>query len=1002
MFQKSVLDSFVKSIEESEVVKSYNEYLKYKEKADEIREFKEEEYQDGFLKDIFENCLGYTLKTTNPKDYNLERETKNETDSKKADGAIYHNGEIIGVVELKDQRTKDLDRAKKGELSPVDQGFRYLNSHSKAKYLIVSNFNETRLYINKKTEYIDFFLFDLDFENFKIFYSLFNYQNISNNTVTDLKSKSTQNEEKISKDLYKDFSDFRLKLFDNIVKNNTTHTPKDLLRLTQKLCDRIIFILFAEDRELLRANTIKEIREKHKSDVFEHSLYDYYKIYFDSVNQGNQKLGIPKYNGGLFAKDEILDSLVIDDDFLDTKAQKLSDYDFASEVSVNILGHIFEQSLTDLEELTAKLEDKEFDNKKTKRKKDGVFYTPEYITKYIVENTLGKLCAEKKEELKIPTEIEIKNPKKLLKKEKDLKEKILDYRAWLKDLKILDPACGSGAFLNQALDFLIKEHTTVRDLLLPFQDLTIGYEIEKEILENNLYGVDINEDATEIAKLSLWLRTAYKGRELTKLADKIKTGNSLIDDKTVAENAFIWEEEFPEVFEKGGFDVVIGNPPYLGGRDWKNKETEEFFINKYKVAEYQFDMYLLFWELGINLLKKEQLISYITPNTWLNNQKNSKLRELILTETNILSLVDYSQIDVFEDATVLTTIATLKKSNEKTKTAIYQPINEILKIVNEVEQNTWINNDYFIININLSENDGKILNKIEKSSSSLDTFGAVKFGVKIYQKGKGVPKQESYFSKEKIFESSTKVDETYRKYITGKDIERYYHQWNNTWLKYGKNLAEPRYPELFEGSKILVRRIVGETLVATFVEEDLVINQLLQIVKLENEKLTKTITAILGSKMMIYYFRKKYNRQEKTFPEIRIYELASLPILKNLTPHSNMDKKADLMLDLNKDLQKKKEKFLKRLTSNFQLDKLSKKLENFEDLDFQEFTKELKKKKISLTLKDQDDWEEYFNDYKKEITDLKIQINTTDKEIDKMVYKLYGLTDEEIEIVEGI
>ena len=111
-------------------------------------------------------------------------------------------------------------------------------------------------------------------------------------------------------------------------------------------------------------------------------------------------------------------------------------------------------------------------------------------------------------------------------------------------------------------------------------DITAYYEIEKSILENNLYGVDINEDAVEIAKLSLWLRTASKGRELTKLADKIKCGNSLIDDIHVASNAFVWEDEFPEVFEHGGFDVVIGNPPYLGGREWKNKETENYFISK--------------------------------------------------------------------------------------------------------------------------------------------------------------------------------------------------------------------------------------------------------------------------------------------------------------------------------------------------------------------------------------------------------------------------------------
>ena len=187
---------------------------------------------------------------------------------------------------------------------------------------------------------------------------------------------------------------------------------------------RIIFILFAEDRGLLTANTIKEIRERHKNDGFgDRTMYDYYKLYFDAINKGNKKLNIPKYNGGLFAVDETLDNLIIDDNILDLDAQALSNYDFMSDVSVNILGHIFEQSLTDLEEINATINNTEFDNKKSKRKKDGVFYTPEYITKYIVDNTLGKLCNDKKETLKLKEITAPKNPKKPTKKRR-LKKKI--------------------------------------------------------------------------------------------------------------------------------------------------------------------------------------------------------------------------------------------------------------------------------------------------------------------------------------------------------------------------------------------------------------------------------------------------------------------------------------------------------------------------------------------------------------------------------------------------
>ena len=131
-------------------------------------------------------------------------------------------------------------------------------------------------------------------------------------------------------------------------------------------------------------------------------------------------------------------------------------------------------------------------------------------------------------------------------------------------LKILDPACGSGAFLNQALSFLIEEHKNIDDLIAELTNTPLRiFDTDKAILENNIFGVDINDESVEIAKLSLWLRTAQKGRKLSNLNNNIKCGNSLIDDPELAgDKAFKWEEEFPEIFAKGGFDVVIGNPPY--------------------------------------------------------------------------------------------------------------------------------------------------------------------------------------------------------------------------------------------------------------------------------------------------------------------------------------------------------------------------------------------------------------------------------------------------------
>src|SRR5574344_1164396 len=650
MFQKSIINS-VKQ-DETKVALRWASFQKFLEKVEYIKTVKEEKYQDGFLVDIFENCLGYTLDMTNPKSFNLEREKKNETDGKKADGVIYVNEKVVGVIELKGQDTKNLDKIE-------TQAFNYHASHSNSKYIIISNFDELRFYVDKKTAYEKFNLFTLNYEEFKKLHLLISYESIKDDVPLKLKEKTNSFEQDISKKLYKDFSNFRTALFENIVKNNLGNealassllncealNQQTLLRLTQKLCDRIIFILFAEDRDLLRTNMIKEIREEFINQKFtNYSLYDIYKFYFEAINKGNDKLQIPQYNGGLFATDLLLDSLIIDDFILNENVQILSNYDFASEISVNILGHIFEQSLTDLEELQANIENIDFDKTKSKRKKDGVFYTPEYITRYIVENTLGKMCSEKREELLIGNGILIpSNPKKLTKQEQQTKENLQEYKNWLLNLNLLHPACGSGAFLNQALEYLISEHTNLQNDLALMGDLFASYMVEEEILEHNLYGVDINEDAVEIAKLSLWLRTAKRGRPLTKLADKIDCANSLL--------------EMP--FSENSFDVVIGKPPYV--RQEAIKEQKEALSKIYKGANGTADLYVYFYELALNMLKPNGLKGFICSNKFFRAKYGENLREYILQNTTILQIADFNGVKIFEDATVDSAITIFQKT----------------------------------------------------------------------------------------------------------------------------------------------------------------------------------------------------------------------------------------------------------------------------------------------------------------------------------------------------
>ena len=754
MFQKSIINS-VKQ-DETKVALRWASFQKFLEKVEYIKTVKEEKYQDGFLVDIFENCLGYTLDMTNPKSFNLEREKKNETDGKKADGVIYVNEKVVGVIELKGQDTKNLDKIE-------TQAFNYHASHSNSKYIIISNFDELRFYVDKKTAYEKFNLFTLNYEEFKKLHLLISYESIKDDVPLKLKEKTNSFEQDISKKLYKDFSNFRTALFENIVKNNLGNetlvssvlngealNQQTLLRLTQKLCDRIIFILFAEDRTLLRTNTIREIREEFINQKFtNYTLYDIYKFYFDAISNGNEKLDISKYNGGLFATDELLDSLIIDDFILNDNVQILSNYDFASEISVNILGHIFEQSLTDLEELQANIDNVNFDKTKSKRKKDGVFYTPEYITRYIVENTLGKMCSEKREELLIGNGILIpSNPKKLTKQEQQTKDNLQEYKNWLLNLKILDPACGSGAFLNQALEYLISEHKNLQNDLALMGDLFASYMVEEEILEHNLYGVDINEDAVEIAKLSLWLRTAKRGRALTKLADKIVCANSLL--------------EMP--FSENSFDVVIGNPPYV--RQEAIKEQKEALSKIYKVANGTADLYVYFYELALNMLKPNGLKGFICSNKFFRAKYGENLREYILQNTTILQIADFNGVKIFEDATVDSAITIFQKQKADN--------NSTFKVVDVDLINSYLMKQSDLTKTSFSFSNPKelaIKQKIEKIGTPLKEWD-----INIYR-GILTGFNEAFIideaTKNELIKKDQKSEEIIKPILRGRDIRKY-------------------------------------------------------------------------------------------------------------------------------------------------------------------------------------------------------------------------------------
>ncbi|MBT3168461.1 MAG: N-6 DNA methylase [Candidatus Cloacimonetes bacterium] len=1241
LFQKVIVKKYLKNLPLDLIEENYQKYTKYFNdfsRTQRIRTLKEEQYQEGFLRELFVECLNYTI---NPdENFNLTTEFKNKTDAEKADGAILKDNKPIAVIELKSTKTKDLKTIEK-------QAFNYKAHQVDCKYVITSNFEKIRLYINDATEFEEFNVFQLSKDEFKFLYLCFSKESLFENIPARIKEKSNQHEEQISKKLYNDYSDFRNKIFQNLTKNNPQFDKLMLFKKSQKLLDRFLFIFFAEDKGLIPANMISKIIDDYNKlkgmDNYT-PLYSEFKRFFSYINKGNERYNISKYNGGLFKFDEILDNVKIDDDVLITDSLKLSNYDFDSEVDVNILGHIFEHSLDDIENITVKLSINEtatsvtmghvplskaevplstvnvpLSKKTSRRKKEGVFYTPNYITKYIVENTIGSLCEEKKKELKlINLEVDDTYTKKGRKGEivpsqkgEQLLAKLEEYKEWLLSLKILDPACGSGAFLNQALNFLIEEHSFIINLEA---DLRKGqfsiFDIDIAVLENNLYGVDINEESVEIAKLSLWLKTAKKGRKLTDLSEHIKCGNSLIDDPEIAgDKAFDWHKEFPQIFtvkdkkawhittalhnsrysqrmldynvitddvvllteedeifitsaiatiikednlnipaynictdhlhfiivceeenltkivgkikavsarkyniEKGitvplvnaeptrrqidaeptkghvdaeltrghvplskeekkkynslwtqkfgrkeiltdeqlnntinyiydnrkkhnfpnnkqlqkiinkitctvghafrfeyngGFDVVIGNPPYVFARENIKENEKKHYSKIYNSAIYQINTYLLFMEKSIKLLKHKGSFGLIVPNAWLMVYSGKGIREYLLNNCNlnqIINLEGYS----FENVNVETiVILAQKEKDSKKKFDVFLSKDKEFVFSHKSHQLDFSKNEGYEFKVFSDDISLLLTKKIIKNSVMLDSIVQIKAGLQAYEKGKGNPKQTAEDVRNRPYDFNFKFDESTFKYLDGKNVNRYFVHWSGLYLKYGEHLAAPRTFNLFNGKKIIIREITGKypkSVIATFNEDIYLYNRSnIAIIEREEKKISlKYILVILNSSLISYYFMKNTAKSvRKMFPKIILKDLRLFPFKEiSIESQKPFIEKADIMLSLNKQKQEKVNKFLQRLETNFVIEKFTNKIKAFYNYDFKTLIAELKKKKIKLTLVQQDEWEEYFNIYQETINQLQKQITQTDKEIDQMVYNLYGLTKEEIEIVE--
>lgn len=1269
-FQHSVLNKYINAQQEESVKQAYEKFSRYFHNPDiqqNIRDAKEEQFQEGFLRELFVEVFGYVL-NPNP-NYDLTSELKNEKGAKKADGAILSRGhdplstpKAIAVIELKGTDTTDLDKIN-------GQAFNYKNNHSGCIYVITSNFEKLRFFIHNSVEHLEFNLFTLSEQDFRLMYLCLSAENLLNGLPLKVKEESLLRDETITKQLYKDYAAFKHDLWQNMVKNSHDGNQLVLFKKTQKLLDRFLFILFAEDSGLLPPNSVSRIVKRwtvlKEEDAYK-PLYDIFKQYFGYINKGRKGQSpqddIFAYNGGLFLDDLLLDAVVIDDAVLHHHVMKLTAYNFQSEVDVNILGHIFENSLNEIEDVTAMLEGQEADRSKSRRKKDGVFYTPKYITKYIVDNTLGKLCETKKQELGIVDE-EYAKGRRNRKKDtiKQLDGLLTEYREWLLSLTICDPACGSGAFLNQALEFLIEEHAYADELKAQlFGGGLVFQDVSNHILENNIYGVDINDESVEIAKLSLWLRTAQRGRKLTTLNNNIKCGNSLIDDFAVAgEKAFDWKKEFPTVFRikekkafhittathdsrtsqrmidhkvrqlrdggtrpkaegiwlepedeilitntlaeiikedqlnvmaynicgdhmhlllvceeeevskivgkikaitskeyntavgittrghvplskeekktynslwtqkfgckeiedekqlwntveyirtnrekhelpplpqhsigplshsnkgagslvleqnelfycsydhafrteyKGGFDVVIGNPPYLrvqGLRGNFEKETQ-FYETEYKSATGRFDIYVLFIEKAFQLIKQLGKVSFILPHKFLISDFGEGIRSFLTNKQAVESLVHFGSEMVFEDASTYTCILGLSHGNEQLLYKQLNPSNVLFDFhFDKIDVKTLSGDKW-----NLQSGDsGEIFKKLSRHPFTLkDVLSAIRTGIDsgdddlFIMQGKIVGDKFIGFSN-KIGQEVEIETALIKPMLKGKDVKRFskishdfyviypHHEVEGKTIPYEEEEMKLKFPLTYNYmlpfKEALVKKKIHKktnpkywyslhrSREKTVFEQEKIITpetslggnmsidyskfyhntQVYSLIRNNEYELDyKFLIAVLNSNLFWFYLQSTGAILRGGYFRFKTKYLEPFPFPEPISHKEQIPfiEKVNIMLKNTTEIQNIQSQFLLLFQSKFELEKLSSNLQNWYKLDFKDFLKELKKAKVQLSLSEEAEWMHYFNEQKQLALQLKSEIDQTDKEIDRMVYTLYGLTEEEVKIIEKI
>lgn len=779
----------------------------------------------------------------------------------------------------------------KSDIAPAYQVRRYGWS-AKVPISIVTDFEEFSIYdCTKKPNpkdkasvaRIKYITYDKYLDEFDFLWDVFAKENLPKGRFdkyvqSDTRKKGTAT---VDNEFLKSIEQWRTYLATTVALRNKTLNEDEINYAVQKIIDRIIFLRMCEDRGVEQFGELQKATER--GDIYK-NLFSLYRMADD------------KYNSGLFdfKEDKITPTLTVDNRVMKNIVKELyypnCDYEF-SVMPADILGSVYERFLGKTIRLT-KAHHAKIEEKPEVRKAGGVYYTPKYIVEYIVNHTVGKLV-----DGKTPIEVE--------------------------KMKICDPACGSGSFLIGAfqhlLDWHLKYYFNNPSKGKKGNRLTLEGNLttaeKKRILVNCIFGVDVDPQAVEVTKLNLLLKALegetrssisqqlklFHDRVLPNLDNNIKCGNSLIgnefyDDKLDLStkqmkkiNAFDWEIGYPEIFNNGGFNAIIGNPPYVLGRNTFENIVKEYFATQYKSYGGKYDLYIYFTEKAISLLDDKGRFGFILPNTILANENATKLRKHILEYS--LDTIRIFNYKVFQQAQVETVILIASKIDPSRNHSVTIESDTTYKLLQE----QFKNNIDYKFNVLFDEQTSNIISKIKSKSTNLGDITDICIGIQLGGSG---TKKESYIGLHKI-------DNNWKKVLDGKNINTYYLKWGNMYVHYGDWLHRKRNEKYFINPKILIRQI-GQTPIATYDDKRYyALNTLYCLINNSNISL-KYILAIINSKIGKWFWSKHNADFKVIFPKIKKRQIEAIPI--KIVSLSNKNyitiiKNVDKILFLNKQLQ---------------------------------------------------------------------------------------------------